>query len=52
MHEAEADVDLVLVSAHGRQVLVIVNDRGPYHADWVLDLGAGTGSTSAAVLRR
>jgi rare lipoprotein A len=29
---------LLLVSAHGRQVLVIVNDRGPYHADWVLDL--------------
>ena len=29
---------MLLVSAHGRQVLVIVNDRGPYHADWVLDL--------------
>ena len=29
---------LLLVSAHGRQVLVTVNDRGPYHADWVLDL--------------
>ncbi len=29
---------LLLVSAHGRHVLVIVNDRGPYHADWVLDL--------------
>jgi rare lipoprotein A len=29
---------LLLVSAHGRHVLVVVNDRGPYHADWVLDL--------------
>lgn len=29
---------VLLVSAHGRHVLVIVNDRGPYHADWVLDL--------------
>jgi rare lipoprotein A (peptidoglycan hydrolase) len=29
---------LLLISAHGRQVLVMVNDRGPYHADWVLDL--------------
>jgi rare lipoprotein A (peptidoglycan hydrolase) len=29
---------VLLVSAHGRQVVVVVNDRGPYHADWVLDL--------------
>ena len=29
---------VLLVSAHGRRVVVIVNDRGPYHADWVLDL--------------
>jgi peptidoglycan lytic transglycosylase len=29
---------MLLVSAQGRQVLVVVNDRGPYHADWVLDL--------------
>ena len=49
---------LLLVSAHGRQVLVVVNDRGPYHADWVLDLshaaavalGQSLGPVSAEVL--
>jgi peptidoglycan lytic transglycosylase len=49
---------LLLVSAHGRQVLVMVNDRGPYHADWVLDLshaaavalGHRLGPVSAEVL--
>jgi rare lipoprotein A len=49
---------LLLVSAHGRQVVVIVNDRGPYHADWVLDLshaaavalGHRLGPVSAEVL--
>ena len=49
---------LLLVSAHGRQVLLMVNDRGPYHADWVLDLshaaavalGQGLGPVSAEVL--
>jgi rare lipoprotein A len=29
---------LLLVSENGRSVLLLVNDRGPYVKDWILDL--------------
>ena len=48
---------------NGRCVTVLVNDRGPFHSDWVLDLSqaaaeylgydrAGTAHVSADILRR
>ncbi|MBV8302684.1 MAG: septal ring lytic transglycosylase RlpA family protein [Acidimicrobiia bacterium] len=50
---------LLLVSENGRQVLLLVNDRGPYVDGWILDLShaaataldhPGVGVVSAQVL--
>src|SRR5207248_6736937 len=32
---------ILLVSENGRQVLLLVNDRGPYVEGWILDLSHG-----------